>query len=273
MKVRYRLATGNSSTNEFSARMRGILGSVLRLFGVKSILLAKTTLNGIERYTCSSIAMLDGVPEDLSDAADAYRDTLAGIAAIGGVVSAEIELTDREMERYAAVWRGSGGDMPYGSLPALDDQDLGIRLVNAAEEDAYKAARDGSHADVPEFSASAAESMDRVDGSSGSGRVVLVYEAVANMLPVEGRDYRLNPVEKQGGVVGFKPVAYTKIGKIWLEYLRENLGKYLASSGGPDSVPSDEADGQDDSQHEQQQQNRQEAGDGEHNENEENNDQ
>lgn len=68
-----------------------------------------------------------------------------------------------------------------------------------------------------------------------------IYEVVADMLPLEGRDYRLNPVRRDGGAVGFEPVAMTKIGKIWLEYLSENLGSELEKRYGRTSRAKKEA--------------------------------
>ena len=60
--------------------------------------------------------------------------------------------------------------------------------------------------------------------TESDAKIQMVYEAIANMLPVEGRDYVLNAHVKEDGKVGFKPVAYSEIGKIWCEYLARNLG-------------------------------------------------
>lgn len=59
-----------------------------------------------------------------------------------------------------------------------------------------------------------------------SAMLSAMYEGIAAMLPVEGRDYTLNPSPNGMGGVHLEPEAYTKIGKIWLEYLAEALPQY-----------------------------------------------
>lgn len=59
-------------------------------------------------------------------------------------------------------------------------------------------------------------------------RILTVYDLVAKLLPLEGRDYELNPYINVRGGVSFDPAYHTEIGKIWIEYLSKTLPK-LAS--------------------------------------------
>ena len=65
------------------------------------------------------------------------------------------------------------------------------------------------------------------DGSSDfSALLSTMYEGIAAMLPVEGRDYVLNPTPNGERGIHMEPEAYTEIGKIWLEYLAKALPQY-----------------------------------------------
>ena len=56
-------------------------------------------------------------------------------------------------------------------------------------------------------------------------RILTVYDLVAKLLPLEGRDYELNPYINARGGVSFDPAYHTEIGKIWIEYLSKTLPK------------------------------------------------
>ena len=56
-----------------------------------------------------------------------------------------------------------------------------------------------------------------------------IYEDIAQLLPVEGRDYILNASDNGNGGVHMEPVAYTIVGKLWLEYLSKTLPEYSSA--------------------------------------------
>ena len=55
------------------------------------------------------------------------------------------------------------------------------------------------------------------------GRILTVYDLVAKLLPIEGRDYELNPSINERGSVSFNPEYHTEIGRIWVGYLAKML--------------------------------------------------
>ena len=58
-----------------------------------------------------------------------------------------------------------------------------------------------------------------------------IYETVAKLLPLEGRDYNLNiDLNPTMTSVRFSPTAMNQLGKRWCDFLRNNLSKCLGMS-------------------------------------------
>jgi len=58
-----------------------------------------------------------------------------------------------------------------------------------------------------------------------------VYETIAKLLPVEGRDYALNlDITGNRDTLKFSPEAYNGLGKRWCTFLKDNLGRCLGKS-------------------------------------------
>ena len=219
MKARYVPATFTAN-DPITTRLQGIVLRILRLVGVRGIGLVKTTVNDVDRYSVDSIEFFDGVPSMLSSTVKAYQDVLAGLMALAAVMRVSIELDGNETAESEKIWNGEDPRV-YRSDEKVEviDEETEARAVELAARK-----REESEA-IRRNPPSASDVV--VGRVADEAKIQLVYEAVAEMLPVEGRDYLLNPSVKESGAVGFTPVALTAIGKIWLDYLSSNLGRYL----------------------------------------------
>lgn len=222
-----------SELSPIEYRLQSCVARLLAILGVKRICLAETEINGVKVYTAGDVEYFDGVEGTVVSLADALQKQLVDILAVIGVRCLEFELNDRERSDYTALWSGKAvstiryDEAPPSQAPVdaerTDGEEGMQKLVDAV---GAMDAKDPESEDLVSKDPDMV-SQDPEEERRAASVIGAVYDAVADMLPLEGRDYALNPTVKDSGVVGFKPLAYTEIGKLWLDYLSKNLGARL----------------------------------------------
>jgi hypothetical protein len=192
VKYKQREAAEKFRDNIFIDTLLRLYTDMLVYLGVKKISFEKHTDGGVEHILNSIFEVQQGIPVQV----EKYAKKICAAFSIAfysvGLNYVEIELSDREINDRQKEWN-SAPDM-------LDDTIVDKEQTRVLYE------------------------QDR------SERVSVLYEIMADLLPLEGRDFVLNASDNDEGGVHMEPVAYTKVGKMWLEYLAEALPQYTKMS-------------------------------------------
>lgn len=166
----------------------------------------------------TSVVYMDGVPDGVKRLTDGCEDMFYPFLKKIGASSIELVPSGLEMDECRRLWSGESAPDRSGSVDAgfITVKDEARAIAPAEKRKNESEAR----------TASVEKSEVAVPGDPDL-MMRTVYESMAEMLPVEGRDYILNATAKDDGVVRFDPKALTAIGKIWLDYLAANLGEYV----------------------------------------------
>lgn len=218
--------------DEYTRTFRSAVLRMVGLLGIKYVESDIVDANALSRAVIKSIDFRDEAPDGIRDYASIIIPCLCDILASIGVSGAEVILDDEELSVCSKMWADT-------TDKAIDK----AQTDNTVEDiDKYRKA-------VSRNPISAVE-LSRVDESSKKSsdtdqplkglmavKIDLLYDNVARLLPMEGRDYSLNPRAADTGGIHLDPVAYTKIGKIWLEYLKETLPLFsVADENGKEEI-------------------------------------
>ena len=225
MNTRFFLRPDEEAENTaFEYTARKTVGTLLATFGIKKLVIEKLTVNSLVRFKAQEVVFFDEAPEKVRVFADAFLPSLVDLAAATGLASIEMSLVDSDKQFYDKLWsdESKGGEfVKYITSPSenkeefVKDASSNLERSTSSEPDKNK---DDDVLDV------------YVTDDEGMGFMGAYYDALANLLPVEGRDFVLNPrFDKERGTIVSNPKAYTKIGVIWLNYVKEVLPEYLSA--------------------------------------------
>lgn len=182
---------------------------MLRHLGVSGVDTVVEHADGADRCRVSRMEYFDDAPQAVRDMASRCLGFIADTMHVASLASVRIEMSGSEHSESLKLWDGES--------VTSDSHECTTFVVD-----------DGKDVAAASVGSAAASSDSVRQHSPDDVKIMAVYEAVAEMLPVEGRDYRLNPAVKENGAVGFTPEAMTMVGKIWLDYLSDHLGDHLA---------------------------------------------
>ncbi len=212
MIVKYGMFTSYFDEHEKDSYIRALRDNFTRtlcLIGIKSLEIERITANGVTKGAIKSIEF----HENATDGIKTYAELLIGHLCDGfstiGIARISIQYTDEEAASYGRMWHETTDE-------AIDRKSAEDLMIRTQEADISRLEEEGRRNRLSE---------QRPSNNSDSS-ISQLYMSVADMLPVEGRDYRLNPSPNGNGGIHMEPEAYTQIGKIWLEYLADALPKY-----------------------------------------------
>lgn len=186
----------------FESTVYGILNDVIPLFGLKSMSIYWLRVNNMAEYRPDKYTFFDKVPQNIKLFATYNIQFLANLM----------------------------GLMGYGEFTATYDPEksTALRHMWGVDDNMRPIAGDTktSPTDVPDD----AKYKDLVTTGS-SEQIAEYYNAIAAMLPVEGRDYQMHAeLADDGHTVKSSPEAYTVVGALWVKYLASTLPEYLKAS-------------------------------------------
>lgn len=213
MIVRYTLTDvvkDGDVMDKYLEQVRNNLSGLATLLGIKELEIGKIKVNSLEKNVPSKLEFQDEATSGINDYASTMLPYLCdGFSSIGvGKVSIEFDEGDKKW--YGEMWKST--------TDKKIDEAESKKILN----DLYlKTTQDEASIDFEE-----AQRKEKAEDEFRNNIPVdtsFLYMCIADLMPLEGRDFALNPSDNGKGGVRLEPVAYTRIGKIWLEYLSDTL--------------------------------------------------
>lgn len=217
----------NSTIDKEDRYMSELRSSVIRiicLLGVKSLEMDIIDANNLSRAVIKSIVFFDEATEGIRNYTALVLPGMCDILASIGISGVSVVLREDELEKISELWK----ETTDGAIDKIQAD----KVIDDIRK--YRKAVDMAPASSVDFSgiSSTDRHKEKKDASDVSldAKIDIMYANIAELLPIEGRDYALNPTKGKSGGVHLDPVAYTKIGRLWLEYLREVLPPFSVAT-------------------------------------------
>jgi len=230
----FRESSNDHVEDEYVARLRTLYTGVAAMLGIKSIGLERLSANDITRAVVKDVEFHDGATDGIKIYAQMMLPFIGEAFSTIGVAKMSMEFNDDDKKMYENLWTATT-EKAIDKRAADDALEYARRV--AASPDKLISVDAPTSSDKPEVEEEQDSEGPIVVNYNDDRKSFYIYEQIAELLPVEGRDYDLNPSENDKGGIHLEPVAYTKIGKIWLEYLREVLPEYsIANDAEKDAI-------------------------------------
>lgn len=223
MIVRYGMfpnALNEKEEDSYIRALRDNFTQTLCLVGIKKLELERLTANDISKGAIKNLEFHEFATEGIRTYAEMIIGHIIDGFSTLGIAKVEVQYTDDEAKSYKKMWQETTDDViDKNAADEILSKTQEADILRMEEEDRKNALSNGStHESTPGLN----------NSKNYDNSLAQLYMSIADMLPVEGRDYKLNPSPNENGGIHMDPEAYTQIGKIWLDYLADALPKYAS---------------------------------------------
>lgn len=209
------------SSDDYARTLCASYVRAMVMVGINDIIVDRTTVGDVDKYTCGAYSHFDGVPDDILKYSGVVVGHIADLLSTLGIHRIRVSLSEPELAKYRIMW---GDTKVISSVEITSRGDEADRVSTDSNDSTvsnagWKEAGTGSQITKEE-----AERIRRLADEHADE--LMLYDRVAKLLPLEGRDYTLEFVHSDDGGIAVNPKAKNEIGAMWCRFLKNNLQKY-----------------------------------------------